>query len=62
MRHNHIERYLRFFELLYEHLDGVDYVPGVAMLFKALPIKLQAHILEVNHDDKLPDPDVFYGL
>jgi hypothetical protein len=40
-------------------MDETPYVPGISMLFMALPIKLQAHLLELADDEKLPDPSLF---
>ena len=62
MQHNHIGIRLLFFERLYTHLDDLDYIPGIGMLFKALPIKLQAHMLGFKDDKALPDPEIFNAL
>jgi hypothetical protein len=52
--------WLEFYGELYKHLDGLEYTPGIMMLYNALPANLQAHFLELNNEpEKLPDPSIF---
>jgi len=57
MQHKNITTWLSFYSNLYWHLDTVDYIPGIAMIFRALPVELQAHFFEIA-DGQLPNPDI----
>jgi hypothetical protein len=62
MQHNSIRVRLFFFEDLYEHLDNLEYVPGAKMLFNALPAVLQAHLIDIVENEKLPDSAIIRSI
>ena len=44
---------------MYSYIDSVDYQPGIARLYKCIPVKLQAHMYDIAEGTELPDSSMF---
>lgn len=51
--------WLEFYSAMYKYIDNVDYQPGIARLYKCIPVKLQAHMYDIAEGTELPDSSMF---